>query len=56
MDITMIFPLRIGSFNRLMPTAVLQRFYKAAPSKSPSYTKSGPGRKHRQGKPVGVWA
>lgn len=56
MDITMIFPLRVFAMNRLAPPAVLAGFYKAAPSKSPSYTKKGPGRKHRQGNPAGVWA
>lgn len=57
MDITMIFPLRVFSLNRLAPPAVLRRFYKAAPSKSPSCTKKGPGRKHKQGgRTVGVWA
>lgn len=55
MDITMIFPLRVGPFNRLMPIAALKRLYKPAP-KSSTCTKKGPGRQHRQAKPVGVWA
>jgi len=54
MNIASIFPLRVV-YGRLTYPKFLRAMYRKAETKSPSCTKKGPGRKHKQGQ-QGVWA